>query len=49
MINILGALKIWAYQWKDKKIRNKCDNMAVEEVLTYRKTKDVTLGAICYI
>ena len=46
MINILVALKIWAYQWKDKKIRVKCDNMAVVEVLTSGKTKDGILG-IC--
>ena len=44
MINISVALKIWAYQWKDKKIRVKCDNMAVVEVLTSGKTKDGTLG-----
>ena len=30
---------------KDKKIRIKCDNMAVVEVLTSGKTKDDTLGA----
>ena len=45
MINILVALKVWAYQWKDKKIHVKCDNMAVVEVLTSGKTKDATLGA----
>ena len=44
MINILVALKVWAYQWKDKKIRIKCDNMAVVEVLTSGKTKDGVLG-----
>ena len=44
MINILVALKLWAYQWKDKKIRIKCDNMAVVEVLTLGKTKDGVLG-----
>ena len=44
MINILVALKIWAYQWKDKKIRVKCDNMAVVEVLTSGQTKYGILG-----
>ena len=44
MINILVALKVWAYQWKIKKIRVKCDNMAVVEVLTSGKTKDSVLG-----
>ena len=45
MINILVALKVWAYQWKDKKIQVKCDNMAVVEVLSSGKTKDATVGA----
>ena len=45
IVNILVALNIWAYQWKDKKIRVKCDNMAVVEVLTSGKTKDGILGA----
>ena len=45
MINILFALKIWAHQWKDKKIWVKCDNMVVVEVLTSGKTKDATLVA----
>ena len=45
MINILVVLKILSYQWKDKKIRIKCDNMAVVEVLTSGKTKDAILGA----
>ena len=48
MINILVALKVWAYQWKDKKIRIKCDNMPVVEVLTSGKTKDGVLGC-CWI
>ena len=48
MINILVALKIWAYQWKDKKIRVKGDNMAVVEVLTSGKTKDGILGTCAH-
>ena len=44
MINILVAMKVWAYQWKDKKIRIKCDNMAVVDVLISEKTKDTTLS-----
>ena len=44
MINILVALKVWAYQWKDKKVRVKYHNMAVGEVLTSGKTKDGVLG-----
>ena len=45
MINTLVTLKIWTYQWKDKKIQVKCDNMAVVKVHTSGKTKDATLGA----
>ena len=48
MINIFVALKVWAYQWKDRKVRVKCDNMAVVKVLTSEKTKDATLGACAH-
>ena len=41
MLNILVALKVWAHQWANKKVRIKCDNMAVVEVF---KTKDVMLA-----
>ena len=37
------ALKIWAYQWTDCKVRIQCDNMAVVEVLASGKTKDKVL------
>ena len=46
MLNIVVALKVWATQWSKKKLRIKCDNMAVVEVLTSGKTKDNIL-AIC--
>ena len=49
MVNILVALKVWAYQWKDKKIRVKCDNMAVVEVLTSCKAKDGILGTYAHM
>ena len=48
MVNILVTLKIWAYQWKDKIIRVKCDNMAVVEVLTSGKAKDGVLGTCAH-
>ena len=48
MVNILVALKVWAYQWKYKKVRVKCDNMAVVEVLTSGKTKDVVFGTCAH-
>ena len=44
MLNIVVALKVWANQWSNKKLRIKCDNMAVVEVLTSGKTKDNTLA-----
>ena len=42
------ALKVWSFQWKDKKVRVKCDNMAVVEVLTSGKTKDARLAACAH-
>ena len=44
MLNIVVALKIWAAQWCYKKLRIKCDNMAVVGVLTFGKTKDSILA-----
>ena len=44
MLNIVVALKIWAHQWAIKKIRIKCDNMAVVEVLLTGKTKNIMLA-----
>ena len=44
MLNIMVALKVWANQWSNKKLRIKCDNMAVVEVLTSGKTKDSILA-----
>ena len=48
MINILVTLKVWAYQWRDKKIRVKCDNMAVVELLTSGKTRDDVLDTCAH-
>ena len=28
MLNIVVALKVWAYQWANRKLRIRCDNMA---------------------
>ena len=44
MLNVLVALKIWAYQWINCKVRIQCDNMAVVEVLASGKTKDKVLA-----
>ena len=46
MLNIVVVLKIWANQWSNKKLRIKCDNMAVVEVLTSGRTRDPVL-ALC--
>ena len=46
MLNIVVALKIWAQQWSSKKLRIKCDNMAVVEVLTSGRARDPIL-ALC--
>ena len=44
MLNVLVALKIWAYQWTNCKVQIQCDNMAVVEVLASGKTKDKVLA-----
>ena len=46
MLNIVVALKVWANQLSSKKLRIKCDNMAVVEVLTSGRTRDDML-ALC--
>ena len=46
MLNIVVALKIWATQWSCRKLRIKCDNIAVVDILTSGKTKDSVL-ALC--
>ena len=42
--SIVVALKVWAHQWANSKVRIKCDNRAVVEVLLSGKTKDVMLA-----
>ena len=44
MLNVIVALKAWAYYWQDKKIKLYCDNMAVVEVITSGKTRDPFLA-----
>ena len=44
LLNIVVAAKIWAQHWSNQKIQIFCDNMAVVEVLTTGKTRDVTLA-----
>ena len=44
MLNVVVALKVWASVWSDKVIDNKSDNLAVVEVLTSGKTKDIFLA-----
>ena len=40
MFNMVVALKIWAFQWTDSKVRIQCDNMEVIDVLASVKTRD---------
>ena len=44
LLNIVVAAKIWAQHWSNQKIQIFCDNMAVVEVLTTGKTRDVILA-----
>ena len=44
LLNIVVAAKIWTQHWSNQKIQIFCDNMAVVEVLTTGKTRDVTLA-----
>ena len=46
MLNIVVVLKIWATQWSCKKLRVKCDIIAVIDVLTSGKTKE-PIRALC--
>ena len=36
MLNIIVALKVWSNLWQNKKVKIKCDNLAVVEVLNSR-------------
>ena len=42
MLNILAALRVWQTQWSNKKVEITCDNLAVVQVLTSGKTRDLT-------
>ena len=44
MLNVLVALKIWAYQWTNCKVQIQRDNMAVVKVLASSKNKDKVLA-----
>ena len=46
MLNVLVALRIWANNFKNKKITIKCDNMSAVNVLRNGKTNDTLLAAI---
>ena len=45
MVNILLAMKLFAYLWASKKILIRCDNQAVVTVLKSGKTRDAFLAA----
>ena len=44
MINIVVALKIWCPNWANKKIRIRCDNLPVVEVLNSGQARDYILA-----
>ena len=46
MLNILAALRVWQTQWSNMKVGIACDNLAVVQVLTSGKTRQLTLAAI---
>ena len=46
MLNILAALKIWHHYWANKKVAIACDKLAVVQVLSSCRTRDLTLAAI---
>ena len=44
ILNIMVALKVWAYCWQDKYIEVFCDNLAVVPVLQTGKARDSHLA-----
>ena len=44
ILNIMVALKVWAYYWQDKYIELFCDNLAVVQVLQTGKARDSRLA-----
>ena len=45
MLNILAALRVWQIQWSNMKVEIACDNLAVVQVLTSGKTRDLKQAA----
>ena len=45
MVNILFAIRLFAFKWKRCKIRVRCDNLAVVQVSKSGRTKDPFLAA----
>ena len=45
MLNILVAFKLFAKFWQNQKIRVRCDNLTVIQVLSSGKARDAFLGA----
>ena len=46
MLNVLVAVRVWRYYWKQKSVLIKCDNQAVVSVLTSGGTQDRILATI---
>ena len=45
MLNVYLALRLWAPNWAEKRIRLECDNQAVVAVMKAGKTRDKVLAA----
>ena len=46
LLNILVALKVWAYHWANKKIYIKCDNLTSVGVLKMDRTHNPVMATI---
>ena len=46
LLNILVALKVWAYHWANKKIYIKCDNLTSVEVLKMDRAHNPVMATI---
>ena len=46
MLNIMVALKVWGYTWRNMRIEIKCDNLAVVQILQEGKARDPLLATI---
>ena len=48
MVNVAVALYVWRQCWANKRIKIHCDNKAVEDILTYVRTRDATMATCAH-